>query len=183
MINDDIILDIKKQLNESGIVLSFTGPFSQGIIEEIGSALKSYLKNKTKSKGKIYKVFSVFIEQTQNIKNYAFDFVDDQEQDEILKSGIMIIGEKEDKYFICSGNLIKKEDVTSLKEKLKELQKSDEKELKKAYKKKLMADMKKDSGGAGLGLIEMARKASEKIEYKFIKKEDDYYFFTLTVII
>ena len=59
----------------------------------------------------------------------------------------------------------------------------DKKGLKKLYKKRLRADIKKDSGGAGLGLIEMARKATEKIDYNFINKENGYYFYTLTVII
>ncbi|MGM0502815.1 MAG: SiaB family protein kinase [Bacillota bacterium] len=183
MFDDDIILGLKEQLNDYGIVLSFTGPFSQGIIEEIGAALKSYLNNDKRSKGQVYKVFSVFIEQTQNVKNYAFNFEDEAKKEKILKSGIMIIGETNGKYFICSGNLIEKEDVADLKERLAELKNTDQKGLKKLYKKRLRADMKKDEGGAGLGLIEMARKATEKIDYNFINKENGYYFYTLTVII
>lgn len=182
MIDDGVILEVKEKLNEYGIVLSFRGPFSQGIIEEIGSALKSYLQNKDKTKGEIYKVFSIFIEQTQNVKNYAFHF-DEEEKEKILDSGIIIIGENEGKYFICSGNLVQEKDMPKLKERLNQLKDSSDKDLKKLYKERLRADMSRDGGGAGLGLIEMARKASEKIDYEFIAQEDGYYFYTLTVII
>ncbi|MFO7818867.1 MAG: SiaB family protein kinase [Halanaerobacter sp.] len=183
MVDDGVILEVKEKLSEYGIVLSFRGPFSQEIIEEIGSALKSYLKNKDKTKGEIYNVFSIFIEQTQNVKNYAFDFKDGKKK-KILDSGIIIIGEKDGKYFICSGNLVQERDMSELKERLNNLQESNDRDLKKLYKERLRADMSRDSkGGAGLGLIEMARKASEKIDYEFIAREDDYYFYTLTVII
>ncbi|MGM0370009.1 MAG: SiaB family protein kinase [Bacillota bacterium] len=183
MLNDSLIIELKEKLNREGIILSFTGPFSQGIIEEMGDALKSYLKDEKNNRGGIYKVFSVFIEQTQNVKNYAFDFDDRAEKEKILSSGTMIIGEKDSSYFVCSGNLIKKEDTTKLKRKLNQINDCDKENLDKLYKKRLRKEIKKDSGGAGLGLIDMARKADGRFEYNFLEQGEDYYFYTLTVTI
>src|SRR6056297_1947114 len=113
------ILNLRNNLNKYGVIMSFTGPFSQGIIEEIGDALRNYLETKNNSRGKIFKVFSVFIEQTQNIKNYAYSLSNNTEQEKILLSGILNIGLKDDKYFVSSGNLVKNDNVEELHNKLK----------------------------------------------------------------
>ncbi|HKL75637.1 MAG TPA: SiaB family protein kinase [Halanaerobiales bacterium] len=181
MMDEMNILNLRNKLNKYGVIMSFTGPFSQGIIEEIGSALRSYLESKTDSKGEIFKVFSVFIEQTQNMKNYAYQLPDEKIQEEILLSGILNIGLRNDKYFVSSGNLVKKEDVKSLKNKLKKIKSYDKKELAKVYRKKLRDDDIDEENGAGLGLIEMARKASEKIKFEFEEVDENYEFFTLTI--
>lgn len=175
------ILDLRNKLNKCGVIMSFTGPFSQGIIEEIGSALRSYLESKSDSKGEIFKVFSVFIEQTQNIKNYAYQLPDEKDQEDILLSGILNIGLKNGKYFVSSGNLVKKEDVKTLKNNLKDIRSYNKKELAKLYRKKLREDNVDENNGAGLGLIEMARKASEKIIFDFEEVDENYDFFTLTI--
>jgi len=39
------------------------------------------------------------------------------------------------------------------------------------------------SKGAGLGLIEMARKGSEPIEYSFLSIDDNFSFFTISVVV
>jgi len=162
--------------------MSFTGPFSQGIIEEIGSALRSYLESKSDSKGKIFKVFSVFIEQTQNIKNYAYSLSDKNEQEEILLSGVLNIGLKDKKYFVSSGNLVKKESVEELNYRLKKINSHNKKELASVYREKLLkSDKLKDGEGAGLGLIEMARKSSEKLIFDFEEVNESYSFYTLTI--
>ncbi|MFW6007410.1 MAG: SiaB family protein kinase [Halanaerobiales bacterium] len=175
------ISKLRNNLNKHGVIMSFTGPFSQGIIEEIGEALRNYLQGKNNSRGEIIKVFSIFIEQTQNIKNYAFQFADAKEQEKVLLSGILNIGYKDDKYFVSSGNIVKKENMEELKERLEKINSYSEKELASVYRKKLRASKNEDSRGAGLGLIEMARKSSEKLHFKFEKNNDEYCFFTLTI--
>ncbi len=175
------ILELRNNLNKYGVIMSFTGPFSQGIIEEIGDALRNYLETKNNSRGEIFKVFSVFIEQTQNIKNYAYSLSNHAEQEKILLSGILNIGLKDDKYFVSSGNLVKNDNVEELHNKLKKIESYSKKELANVYREKLRETRDNDTGGAGLGLIEMARKASEDICYDFEKIDQDYYFFTLTI--
>ena len=175
------ILNLRNKLNEYGVIMSFTGPFSQGIIEEIGDALRNYLETKIDSRGEIFKVFSVFIEQTQNIKNYAYQLPEENTQEDILLSGILNIGYKDEKYFVSSGNLVKEDDVDELRARLNQIKSYNKKELAKAYREILRSNKENDRGGAGLGLIEMARKASESIVFSFEDTEGGYKFFTLTI--
>ena len=39
----------------------------------------------------------------------------------------------------------------------------------------------RSQGGAGLGLIDIARKTEQKLEYQFLPIDDDSYFFILKV--
>jgi hypothetical protein len=36
-------------------------------------------------------------------------------------------------------------------------------------------------GGGGLGLVDIARKSGNKLEYEFFNYNDNYYFFDLTI--
>ena len=52
-------------------------------------------------------------------------------------------------------------------------------ELKALYKEKLRADPEEGSKGAGLGFMEIARRASKPIEFDFADVDRDYAFFAL----
>ena len=55
----------------------------------------------------------------------------------------------------------------------------DKQELKQYYKQQLKADVPPGSNSAGLGLIDMARKASRPLEYSIMKLDEAVCFFTL----
>ena len=55
----------------------------------------------------------------------------------------------------------------------------DKQELKQYYKQQLKADVPPGSNSAGLGLIDMARKASRPLEYSIMKLDQAVCFFTL----
>lgn len=179
----NFLIQLEKQLKEYGVVLSFTGAFTQGIIEEMGDALKAYLKDNKNTKGKVYKIFSIFIELTQNVKNYVKTLDSEAEREKISASGVVIIGESDQEYFISSGNLIRNEDVAPLKKRIEEILDSDDKEIKKLYKKRLRQDMKRDAKGAGLGLIDISRKTERDFQCEFIERGSEYNFFTITVFV
>lgn len=179
----NVLIELEKKLKKYGIIISFTGAFTQGIIEEMGDALKAYLNEEKNTKGKVYKIFSIYIELTQNVKNYVYNLESEKEREKILTSGVVIIGESQDEYFISSGNLIRNEDVDPLESTIENIQSADDKEIKKLYKKRLRQDMRKDAEGAGLGLIDMARKSNRELDCEFIERGDEYSFFTITVYV
>ncbi len=182
MLNERIA-GLKDILSQSGIALSFSGCFSQGIIEEVGEAIKSYLKSGGDPKTRTRKLFSVYIEQTQNVKNYAASLPSSDENEKVMASGIMVSGERDGAYFVCSGNLVKNEHIAPLRKNLERLTQLDQKALSELYRERLKQDVSDDTTGAGLGLIEMARRASRPIEYDFAPRGDDYSFFTITVYV
>ena len=149
----------------------------------MGDALKAYLNDNKNTKGQVYKIFSIFIELTQNVKNYVNSLDSEAEREKISTSGVVIIGESNGKYFISSGNLVKNGDVEPLKNRIDEILNSSDEEIKKLYKKRLRQDMKRDAKGAGLGLIDISRKTERDFECEFIERGNEYNFFTITVYV
>ncbi|KAF2956589.1 hypothetical protein AS160_05170 [Marinitoga sp. 38H-ov] len=176
--NPNVILDLKNHIKGNDILISFIGPFSQGIIEEIGNALREHLKKDENMDFSANSVFSVFIEQSQNIKNYE-KVLSDVEKN--ISDSIILIGKDNNNYFICSGNTIKKEHMLELKNKLEKINSLNKNEIKKIYKEKLKNHIYNENGSAGLGLLEMAKRSCDKFKYDFIKLNEKYYYFVLIV--
>ncbi len=180
------LTDLKSKLVEHGILLTFSGPFSQEIIEVLGEAIQKHIMSDDNIKSNTLNVFSVFIEQTQNIRNYLGSKRFENELPGFLNSGMVTIGKAGDRYFVASGNMSKKEDARALADKIKELNGMDKGQLKAAYKSQLKKSRIVVDGepcGAGLGLLEVARKASAPIECSIVSKNERYDYITINVYI
>ncbi|MDF2876448.1 MAG: hypothetical protein K0R22_3131 [Sporomusa sp.] len=174
------------ELSSYGIIISFNGSFTQGIIEEIGTAITSYLQEeKSTEETDIHNVFSVYIEQSQNIKNYFLKKAAGNDKLEISRrafESIIVIGRQEDRFFVCSGNLVSNNDVKVLKERIDHVNALTKDQLKRYYKETLKARRSEtEYDSAGLGIIDMARKALAPLDYMFVSRDERYSFFTLKV--
>lgn len=169
---------LKDQFNEQGIMICFNGPFSHSIIEEIGTAVKRYLESQEVKKDAIMDVFAVYIEQTQNVKEYlarkGFPL-------QLSNSAIITIAKKDDKYAITSGNIIDHHDTAELVDRIERINSLDKDGLKRLYKEQLRRKIPPGSTGAGVGLIDIARRASGKLSYVIDKIDDSFDFFILAV--
>jgi len=179
------LYDFKKNLNEKGIFFCFSGPISQELLVEMGDTLKQKIKLDEASNSTVLRVFSMVIEKAQNIIHYSAEKIpgtDSAEEDE-LKIGIITVGYEYNHYFVSCGNLLENRKVEKLREKLIRLQKMDKEEINKYYKEQRKKRADEDSKGAGLGLIEMARKADKPIEFDFKKIDEEFSFFSSKIII
>lgn len=182
MFDDKMLINLKSALSSSGILISFSGRFSQGIIEELGEAIMKHMEAEDRPRNDIYNVFAIFVETTHNIKKYVASKQGGKFYDSIYNSGIVTIGRNEEGYFICSGNLIEKADAEKLATELDSLISMQKDQLKKRYKEQMKKELPPDSLGAGLGLIDIARKSSKPLNYS-LQNVDDLLFFTLTVMV
>ena len=180
----NMLEDIKKlrmQFEQPGIIMSFAGAFSQGIIEEVGEALRAHIQTRESEKEVITKIFSVFVEMAQNIRNYVKTKENIPDKYAMINSSsIIIIGKSEKGYYLNSANLIENSDVLSLKVHLDKVKRLDKNELKSLYKD-ILKNTPEGEESAGLGLIDMARKTSENLNYKFEEKDDTFSYFYLEV--
>lgn len=177
------LLDIQTILNRNKAFASFSGNFFQYSIEEMGQIIRRHMECERKPKREIFNLFSVFIEQTQNIKNYLDSVKETPLGKEIQYSGIVCIGKSEEGYFVRSGNIIENKDIPKLKEKLDLIEGKSKEELKQLYKEYLKKDFIPGERGAGLGLIEIARRASRPVRYSFFAVREQCSFFEINVIV
>jgi len=166
----------KDALDKEGIIFTFCGPISHDIVEGVGITLKSQMQESDVQRTTAMKVFAIFIEQVQNVINYSQERND---FDSDMGMGIIVVGEREGKYFIVGGNKMQNSKVAILESNLADLVAMNKDELKAFYKQKRHHNENDESKGAGLGFIEMARKASEPLTYSFEKIDNESSFFCI----
>lgn len=120
------------------------------------------------------RIYYIMVEGLQNITRHQ-DEIDDNDE----YPGIFAIQKQKNKYYVTTGNLVLNDKIPDLKEKIKHINGLDKDELKKFHKEILRSGAMSDKGGAGLGLIEMARKSSNKLISSFELINDTYSYFYL----
>lgn len=181
--NSKLLKRLRDDFTNEGIQICFNGSFSHSIIEELGKAVKQYLEDERAEKNAVMDVFSIFIEQTQNVQHYTSRSDLPKSDGVNVTTAIVVIGKADDKYWISSGNPVAKAHISDLTGHLDMLNGLDKQELKALYKQQLRKELPDSSRGAGLGLIDIARKMSSPFHYSIEELDDQYVFFGLKVTI
>ena len=172
-----------EQLKAEGIIFSFSGPVSQSLLEGIGQTLRQKMSLEATSTNVTQKIFSIFVELMQNVINYSAERGSTMEDEQDLSFGILLIGKSEEHFFIQCGNYITADQKEPLRHQLTTIQSMDKDELKRYYKEQRRKEPAEGSKGAGLGFIEMARKASKPIDFDIVPTQAGKDFFTVTAIV
>lgn len=185
MLNNSFDLyDLYNNIKKEKIVFCYSGPISQATIEGIGSTLRLDLKMEEADMSSSQKIFSIFIEQMQNVLNYSEDkIINDKEMEKELRIGVLVIGQEDENFYVYCGNKIYNDDIEKIQKRIDEISGLNAEELKALYKKRRKGEIEEGSKGAGLGLIEMARKSGRPIESSFKKIDDKFSFFSIRVLV
>lgn len=168
--------DVFQALENDELSYFFRGSFSQSITEGLISLTESNL-NKTKEPTKIKKkVYFIMVESLQNIIKHQDK--DDEPETEINPS-LFIIQKNGPKYFITSGNVISVGNINSLQGKLDKINSLSAEDLKQYYLEVLECGEISEKGGAGLGLIDMAKKSGNKLSFDFSTLDNNLSYFYL----
>lgn len=175
------IFDLRALFDRHRILVCFNGPISRSLIEEIGNALRNYLDAEQAKPAAAMDVFSVYIELTQNIRHYATS----RGYNDVESSATVVVARHEDgHYMVLAGNVVELGDGQALLRRIEELGALDKAELKAAYKAQLRAPRgAKSNSGAGLGLIEIARRSAAPLRATLTESGDGRGFFSLRAII
>jgi len=180
--------DLRQQLDAANILICFNGPLSQSIIEQLGVAVRRHLEGEALDEGTLYDVFAVYIEQSQNIQNYTAKKAAEGIHASPGSSGVhfdaatIAIGRVEpDHYLVTAGNPVAKADLPALTALLDALAGLDADGLKALYREQRRKP--RTGSGAGLGLIDMARKASRPLEYQVREMDEHTAYFHLIAVI
>jgi hypothetical protein len=175
------LISLREFFSNHQILICFNGPISTNLIGEIGSALKEHIESNHAPELEVMDVFSVYIEMSQNIRNYATShgFSDSESS-----ATVVIAAAEAGHYAVCAGNLVEMADGQALLKRIHELADCNKAQLKLLYKKQLRQPISQTPGqGAGLGLIEIARRSSQPMEASLDPLEPGRAFFSLRAII
>lgn len=161
--------ELYKSFKGSELSYIFHGQFSQDLTDQIVTLAEHGMGDVGETAKLKKRVFSIMIESLQNITRH---------QDDTGESpGFFAIEKKEGNYFITTVNPILNENIAHVTSLLKKLESLTPEELKLYYKAALVENQMSSKGGAGLGLIEMARKSNNKVSYHFHPINETYSYF------
>lgn len=176
------LFDFRAVLLRKGIMFAYSGYVTEPVLNGVGEALKRKLAIQDADTKTVRSVFAIFVEQMQNMIRYSAEKVPPDVPLDApleLRFGVLTIGQENGDYVVHAGNLVLHADVERLRQRLSALSAMDREQLKVAYKEQLKAGPDEYSKGAGIGFIEIARRASKPIEFDFMEVDGKHAFFAL----
>lgn len=164
---------------KSGISLVYIGEFNQEITKTFTGMAEDSMDRKSEERKIKKRVYHVLVETLQNMNKHS-DEINAQGKKN-TGAGLFMIGKKEDRYFVITANKVHRSKRVGLHTAIDEVNNSTPEELKEMYKQQIRGGTISDKGGAGLGLIDIARKTGKQLEYQFLQLDEEYYFFLLKV--
>ncbi len=177
------IQDYYSELNDGEVLLAYKGSISSELINNVLDTVESKLQD-FKEHSKIRKkIYNVLVESLQNLYHHIDDLPKEYEKEFDERFGILVVSRDGEKYKISTGNFIRNDHIKKLEEKIKKINTLSKEELKEMYKYILNHQKLSIKGGGGLGLVDIARKTGNKLDYRFQVFNDEYNFFILSVYI
>jgi Family of unknown function (DUF6272) len=168
---DGAFFELAQQRN---LMFYHKGYFSQNVVAAMSEVVKLQLEVAGVGAPTRRKLFSSFIELSQNIVHYSSNFlVDGQDQGGSIREGTVCIVTDGERHLMLCANPISTAAMNHLRETLEPLRNMSLDEIKQAYKVSLRAETPAQSRGAGLGFLTMARDASEPLEFAFYPNVDN----------
>jgi hypothetical protein len=171
------VAQLEKLMAENNVYLIWSGHFSSDVGKEVLSFTETKLSEEDVDSGVRRKVFSILVETLENVSKYS-PGLDPEEKYGMPVAMIKLTGGI---YFVTTGNLIQNDKVAQLKDKLDTINNSDKAGLKELFKKALLEQRIDSESTGNMGLLEMARKSGNKLDYQFDKVNDQYSYYTLTI--
>lgn len=170
------ISNIYDEMMDNGFSLVYLGEFSHEITKMFTAMAESDMEKHSEERSVQRKVYHVMVETLQNMNKHS-----DEIKDRNVGNGLFIIGKKADTYYVITSNRVAKKHKDKLEQSLITVNSASIDELKEMYKKQIKEGRISEKGGAGLGLIDIARKTGEPLNFQFLPLDDDYFFFILKV--
>ncbi|MBA0209312.1 SiaB family protein kinase [Pectobacterium brasiliense] len=153
--------------HQHDITLYYVGYFSQNIISSLAETMRLQLEKKQLPASIRRRLFSTFVEMVQNITRYSAAPLTALDHTVEVRHGSVCLGYENGKYFLLCANPIHPDDVETLRGRLEPLRGMTLDEIRLAYKVSLRDETPSSSKGADMGLLTVARDASEPLQFTF----------------
>ena len=176
--------DLYKRMANDNVILAFKGNITEDLLTSVFGIIETRLEESPAEIRIKKKVNNVLIECLQNVHHHMENFAKEKKPDDFAGSAMFLICEEENnRYRIITGNYILNSNIDNLKKKIDAVNAMTPEELKNHYLEALKNTELSEKGGAGLGLIDMARKSGNKITYSFDEVNERLSFFSQVLTI
>ncbi len=171
----DLVFRLFESTQLENLEYIFRGNFSTGITDNILALAEKNLDEEGDKRKIKKRVYFIMVEGLQNITRHQDNLLEKK----LKKPGLFVIQRKNNSYYITTGNLIRVENIEELKGQLNKINSLEAVELKKYYRQILEEGRMSEKGGAGLGLVEIARKSGKKLAFDFKTINENFSYFYL----
>lgn len=175
------IYDLYHRMESNKVVLSFKGDVTSELMSSILQIIEQRMDDMNETPRLRKKVYNVLVECLQNLYHHIDEIPSSVAKNGVDRSAIFMISLNPNGYSITTGNYILTSRRSDFEGKLERINSMDRDELKELYKEILCSDGRSDKGGGGLGMIDIARKTGNKLNYDFASLNDEYSFFSLNI--
>lgn len=166
--------ELFKEMQEDNLEYTYRGSFTSQITDTILSLAENNLNNTDTPVKTRKRVYFIMVEGLQNVTRHQTATVSKELTN---YPGLFVIQRKAHGYYITTGNLINKNEKENLTKLLDKINSLDENELKQFSMEILDSGEISSKGGAGLGLVEIARRSKNKLIYAFKEIDQQHLFF------
>jgi hypothetical protein len=172
-----------KDQARSNIILFYKGNVDSDVINHVLDTVEDKMTEVNEQSKLRKKVYNVLVESLQNLYHHVDKVPDDFEDQSSEKYGVVVVQKVDNGYKIITGNFVHSDNIEKLEEKIKRINRSSQEEIKELYKFILNHQRISAKGGGGLGLVDIARKTGNKLDYSFKEYNDKYSFFYLNILV
>lgn len=165
------------------VILYYKGNIDSDVINHVLDTVEDKMVEINEQSKLRKKVYNVLVESLQNLYHHVDQVPADFEDQSAERYGLLIVKRLNKGYKIITGNFVQKENIEKLEERIKRINRSSHDEIKELYKFILNHQKISQKGGGGLGLVDIARKTGNKLEYSFKEYNDKHSFFYLNILI
>jgi hypothetical protein len=175
------IYSLYQTMEQEKVILSFNGVVTSDFLTAVLDIMENKMNDLDESPKTKKKVYYVLVECLQNLYHHIEDEEGVISNSKVSKAALVMIVKDEDGFLIQTGNYIDKKNVEKLDQRLKKINSLDKEDLRDYYREVLGNGSVSNKGTAGLGMIDIARKSGNKLEYEFLDIDEEFSFFSLNV--
>jgi hypothetical protein len=178
--------EIDKNLTDqaqSNVILFYKGNIDSDVINHVLDTVEDKMVEINEQAKLRKKVYNVLVESLQNLYHHVDKVPEDFEDQAAEKYGLLVVEKVDRGYRITTGNFVHADNIEKLEEKIKRINRSSHEEIKELYKFILNHQRISAKGGGGLGLVDIARKTGNKLDYSFKQYNDKYSFFYMNILV
>jgi hypothetical protein len=119
------------------------------------------------------RLFMFVLESLQNVSRHSKNTM-------FADKSLVVFAKTDNGYTVTTVNVLPTSNIDNLRLKLDEINMLGSDEIRAIYRQMLSTAEFSNKGGAGLGLLEMAKKTGNRLDYDFIPLNDEYSYFILS---
>jgi hypothetical protein len=151
-------------MREAGVIMAYNGEISDELMISLGVILRNHFEAMGDGQKKARSVFSLFVEQVQNLIWHT--------RGEERAAGMIVIAEDGDEVTLVCGNRVDRDKAEVLKQTLQSIQGVDKETIRQLYREGLSKSGSHEGPGAGLGLLQLARQSKQPLTFAFVETSD-----------